>query len=75
MTKKLVISNDKKASGGGKGMRIARDKNEFEELLTVAKNEALNAFGDESFIEKYIEKPRHIGEMQILADNHGNIVG
>ncbi len=62
------------AGGGGKGMRIARDKNEFEELLTAAKNEALNAFGDDRvFIEKYIEKPRHI-EMQILADNHGNII-
>ena len=62
------------AGGGGKGMRIAKDKNEFEELLTAAKNEALNAFGDDRvFIEKYIEKPRHI-EMQILADNHGNII-
>ncbi len=62
------------AGGGGKGMRIARDKNEFEELLTAAKNEALNAFGDDRvFIEKYIEKPRHI-EMQILADNYGNII-
>ena len=62
------------AGGGGKGMRIAKDENEFEELLTAAKNEALNAFGDDRvFIEKYIEKPRHI-EMQILADNHGNII-
>ena len=62
------------AGGGGKGMRIANEKNEFEELLTAAKSEALNAFGDDRvFIEKYIEKPRHI-EMQILADNHGNII-
>ena len=62
------------AGGGGKGMRIAKDKNQFEELLTAAKNEALNAFGDDRvFIEKYIEKPRHI-EIQILADNHGNII-
>ena len=62
------------AGGGGKGMRIAKDKNAFQELLTAAKNEALNAFGDDRvFIEKYIEKPRHI-EMQILADNHGNII-
>ena len=62
------------AGGGGKGMRIAKDKNVFQELLTAAKNEALNAFGDDRvFIEKYIEKPRHI-EMQILADNHGNII-
>ena len=62
------------AGGGGKGMRIAKDKNEFEELLIAAKNEALNAFGDDRvFIEKYIEKPRHI-EMQILADNHGNVI-
>ncbi len=62
------------AGGGGKGMRIAKNKNEFEELLAAAKNEALNAFGDDRvFIEKYIVKPRHI-EMQILADNHGNII-
>ena len=62
------------AGGGGKGMRIAKDKNEFEGLLTAAKSEALNAFGDDRvFIEKYIEKPRHI-EMQILADNYGNTI-
>ena len=62
------------AGGGGKGMRIARNNNEFEELLIAAKNEAMNAFGDDRvFIEKYIEQPRHI-EMQILSDNHGNVL-
>ncbi|MAH89136.1 MAG: acetyl/propionyl-CoA carboxylase subunit alpha [Pelagibacterales bacterium] len=62
------------AGGGGKGMRIVKNNNEFEELLTAAKNEAMNAFGDDRvFIEKYIEQPRHI-EMQILSDNHGNIL-
>ena len=62
------------AGGGGKGMRVARNHNEFEELLTSAKNEAMNAFGDDRvFIEKYIEQPRHI-EMQILSDNHGNVL-
>ena len=62
------------AGGGGKGMRIARNNNEFEELFIAAKNEAMNAFGDDRvFIEKYIEQPRHI-EMQILSDNHGNIL-
>ncbi len=62
------------AGGGGKGMRIAKEESEFEELLVAAKNEALNAFGDDRvFIEKYIEKPRHI-EMQVLGDKFGNIV-
>jgi propionyl-CoA carboxylase alpha chain len=62
------------AGGGGKGMRIAHRLEEFEELVIAAKNEARNAFGDDRvFIEKYIEKPRHI-EIQILGDKFGNIV-
>ncbi|MAI02319.1 MAG: acetyl-CoA carboxylase biotin carboxylase subunit [Rickettsiales bacterium TMED254] len=62
------------AGGGGKGMRIANNLDDFEELVIAAKNEARNAFGDDRvFIEKYIEKPRHI-EMQILGDRHGNII-
>ena len=62
------------AGGGGKGMRIAHRLEEFEELVIAAKNEARNAFGDDRvFIEKYIEKPRHI-EMQILGDKFGDIV-
>jgi len=62
------------AGGGGKGMRVAHDKQELESLIPVAQNEAQQAFGDSSvFIEKYIEQPKHI-EMQVLADHHGYVV-
>lgn len=47
--------------GGGKGMRIVRSEDEFNEALEGAKRESLKAFKDENvLIEKYIEKPRHI---------------
>lgn len=60
------------AGGGGKGMRTVRTKEEFKSALRMAKSEALSSFGDDSvFIERFIEKPRHI-EIQILADSHGN---
>ncbi len=62
------------AGGGGKGMRLVRDKSEFESSLRMAKSEALSAFGDDSvFIERFVEKPRHI-EIQIIADGHGNVL-
>jgi propionyl-CoA carboxylase alpha chain len=62
------------AGGGGKGMRIVEDQDHIEEQLNMAMSEALSSFGDSSvFIEKYVEKPRHI-EFQILADNHGNVI-
>lgn len=62
------------AGGGGKGMRICRTPEEFKRLFETAQKEAKNAFGDESmYIEKYIEKARHI-EFQILADNYGNVI-
>lgn len=62
------------AGGGGKGMRIVENVEEFENQMQRAISEATNAFGDGSvFIEKYIGSPRHI-EIQILADTHGNIV-
>ncbi len=62
------------AGGGGKGMRIAKNKKDFQGLITLAKEEAKNAFGDDRvFLEKYIEIPRHI-EIQILGDKFGNIV-
>jgi len=62
------------AGGGGKGMRIVESDEHFEEQLKSAVSEAVSAFGDGSvFIEKYIQSPRHI-EIQILADNHGNVV-
>ncbi len=62
------------AGGGGKGMRIVENENEFEEQMQRAISEAQAAFGDGSvFIEKYVSSPRHI-EIQVLADKHGNTV-
>ncbi|QEK11640.1 pyruvate carboxylase [Crassaminicella thermophila] len=62
------------AGGGGRGMRIVRDEKELLQEFYSAKNEAKKAFGiDDIFIEKYLEKPKHI-EVQILGDKYGNIV-
>jgi acetyl-CoA carboxylase biotin carboxylase subunit len=62
------------AGGGGKGMRIVNNADEFEEQMQLAQSEARSAFGDDSvFIEKYVTSPKHI-EVQILGDKHGNIV-
>ncbi|OBX22334.1 MULTISPECIES: pyruvate carboxylase [Bizionia] len=61
------------SGGGGRGMRIIRKDEDLEQNFDSAKNEALNAFGDDTmFLEKYVEDPKHI-EVQIVADNHGNI--
>lgn len=60
--------------GGGKGMRISSDPEDFEENFKVAQLEAVRGFGDHTmYIEKYIQEPRHI-EFQILADKYGNVV-
>jgi len=60
--------------GGGRGLRVARDRDQLKSSLESAKKESASAFGvSEVFLEKYIERPHHI-EFQILADNHGNIV-
>ena len=60
--------------GGGKGMRIAENPDEFEIQFNMAQQESEKAFGDGTmYIEKYIVEPRHI-EFQILADNYGNVV-
>ena len=62
------------AGGGGKGMRIVREGDSFEDQFSRAVSEAEVAFGDGSvFIEKYVSAPRHI-EVQVLADMHGNVV-
>ncbi len=62
------------AGGGGRGMRIVRTREELVSEFISAKSEAKKAFGiDDIFIEKYIEKPKHI-EVQILGDKHGNLV-
>ncbi|KAJ9634149.1 hypothetical protein H2204_006480 [Knufia peltigerae] len=60
--------------GGGKGMRIVKNPQEFSDMLESAKSEARNSFGnDEVLVEKYITTPRHI-EVQVFADKHGNCV-
>ncbi|MFJ1309168.1 acetyl-CoA carboxylase biotin carboxylase subunit [Agrobacterium sp. P15N1-A] len=62
------------AGGGGKGMRIVRQKRDFAAELAGAKREALAAFGnDRMLIEKYLERPRHV-EVQVFADGHGKCV-
>tara|TARA_R110000868_G_scaffold85301_4_gene239976 strand:+ start:26774 stop:28234 length:1461 start_codon:yes stop_codon:yes gene_type:complete len=62
------------AGGGGKGMRVVENAEEFESQMKRAISEAINAFGDGSvFIEKYVASPRHI-EIQIMADSYGNIL-
>ena len=62
------------AGGGGRGMRVVRQAEDFEKSFAEAKNEARNAFGDDTiFLEKFIEDPKHI-EVQLLGDQHGNIV-
>ena len=62
------------AGGGGKGMRIVEREEDLKEQMERAISEAISAFGDGSvFVEKYISQPRHI-EIQVLADNHGNVV-
>ena len=62
------------AGGGGKGMRVVRSAGEVEAAFGACRQEARKAFGDSRiFIERFIEKPRHI-EVQILADAQGNII-
>ncbi|MCF8529615.1 MAG: ATP-grasp domain-containing protein [Aquiluna sp.] len=60
--------------GGGRGIKIVREKSEIKELFESATREAIAAFGrGECFLEKYLDKPRHV-ETQCLADEHGNVV-
>ena len=62
------------AGGGGKGMRVVRKAEQFQEALERASSEATSAFGDgRVYIEKYLERPRHI-EIQILCDQHGGAI-
>ena len=62
------------AGGGGKGMRIARDADQFAQVFMLAQNEALSAFGNGSvYIERFLAAPRHI-EIQVLGDSHGSVV-
>ena len=60
------------AGGGGKGIRIAHNKEELEKAYSLVKQEAKISFNDDSiYIEKFLENPRHV-EIQVLADEHGN---
>ncbi len=60
--------------GGGRGMKIAREMGEVEELYDSAVREAVSAFGrGECFVERYLDRSRHV-EAQVLADTHGNVV-
>jgi acetyl-CoA carboxylase, biotin carboxylase subunit len=62
------------AGGGGKGMRVARSDAEFSRSFSLARSEALSAFGnDDVYVEKYLSRPRHV-EFQILGDTHGNVL-
>jgi acetyl-CoA/propionyl-CoA carboxylase biotin carboxyl carrier protein len=60
--------------GGGRGLKVARTREEIPELFDSATREAVAAFGrGECFVEKYLDKPRHV-ETQCLADSHGAVV-
>ncbi|MCL4107756.1 UNVERIFIED_CONTAM: hypothetical protein GTU68_027141 [Idotea baltica] len=62
------------AGGGGKGMRIVKSKDKFEEMWDSAKREAKSSFGNDGvYIEKFVEEPRHI-EFQIIGDQFGKVI-
>lgn len=62
------------AGGGGKGMRVSYGEDDFRENFLNAQQESIKGFSDDTmYLEKYIEKPRHV-EFQIMADAHGNVV-
>ncbi|MFZ5975333.1 MAG: acetyl-CoA carboxylase biotin carboxylase subunit [Bacillota bacterium] len=63
-----------RAGGGGRGIRLVQDADSFDNAFMMASAEALNAFGDGSmYMEKYLSPVKHI-EMQVLCDQHGNVV-
>lgn len=62
------------AGGGGKGMRVVENSEEFESQFDRAVSEAISSFGNGAvFIEKFVQQPKHI-EIQIIADQHGNVL-
>jgi acetyl-CoA carboxylase biotin carboxylase subunit len=62
------------AGGGGKGMRVAADAQQFAQAFNLATQEALAAFGSgQVYLEKYLARPRHI-EIQIMGDTHGKVM-
>ena len=61
------------SGGGGRGMRVIRDDEQLRKGFFEARNEALNAFGDDTvFLEKFVERPKHI-EVQLVGDQHGHL--
>lgn len=65
----------KASSGGsGKGMRVSESEEDFADMFNIAQRESVNAFGDNTmYLERAVQNPRHV-EVQIIADNHGNVV-
>ncbi len=62
------------AGGGGKGMRVSESEEDFADMFNIAQRESVNAFGDNTmYLERAVQNPRHV-EVQIIADNHGNVV-
>src|SRR5881392_4249362 len=62
------------AGGGGKGMRVALDPDDFARSFQLARSEALSAFGNgDVYVEKYLTRPRHV-EFQVLGDTFGNVI-
>ena len=62
------------AGGGGRGMKVAQSEADLSLALSTARTEAKTAFGnDQVYMEKYLQKPRHI-ELQVLADAHGHVI-
>jgi len=61
------------SGGGGRGMKVAKDRAALAEAVSTARAEAQAAFGDSSvYMERYLQRPRHI-ELQVIADAHGNV--